>query len=38
VNVKEDLKSEQIGDIRMHYVKTMDELVPIALGGFGVAG
>jgi ATP-dependent Lon protease len=32
VNVKEDLKAEQIGDIRMHYVKTMDELVPIALG------
>ncbi len=32
VNVREDLKAEQIGDIRMHYVKTMDELVPIALG------
>jgi len=32
VNVKEGLKTEQIGDIRMHYVKTMDELVPIALG------
>jgi hypothetical protein len=32
VNVKEDLKAEQIGDIRMHYVKTKDELVPIALG------
>ena len=32
VNVKEDLKAEQIGDIQMHYVKTMDELVPIALG------
>jgi len=31
VNVKEDLKAEQIGDIKMHYVKTMDELVPIAL-------
>jgi ATP-dependent Lon protease len=31
VNVKEDLKAEQIGDITMHYVKTMDELVPIAL-------
>jgi ATP-dependent Lon protease len=38
VNVKEDLKAEQIGDIRMHYVKTMDELVPIALGGNSVAG
>jgi len=32
VNVKEDLKAEQIGDIAMHYVRTMDELVPIALG------
>ena len=32
VNVREDLKAEQIGDIKMHYVKTMDELVPIALG------
>ncbi len=32
VNVKEDLKAEQIGDIAMHYVSTMDELVPIALG------
>jgi ATP-dependent Lon protease len=31
VNVKEDLKAEQIGDIKLHYVKTMDELVPIAL-------
>jgi ATP-dependent Lon protease len=30
VNVKEDLKAEQIGDITLHYVKTMDELVPIA--------
>ncbi len=37
VNVREDLKAEQIGDIRMHYVKTMDELVPIALGD-GAAG
>lgn len=35
VNVREDLKAEQIGDIRMHYVKTMDELVPIAIEGFG---
>ncbi len=34
VNVKEDLKAEQIGDIHMHYVKTMDELVPIALAGY----
>ena len=32
VNVREDLKAEQIGDIKIHYVTTMDELVPIALG------
>jgi ATP-dependent Lon protease len=32
VNVREDLKAEQIGDISIHYVKTMDELVPLALG------
>jgi ATP-dependent Lon protease len=32
VNVREDLKAEQIGDIRIHYVTTMDEIVPIALG------
>jgi ATP-dependent Lon protease len=32
VNVREDLKAEQIGEIKMHYVKTMDELVPIAFG------
>ncbi|HWE49275.1 MAG TPA: endopeptidase La [Bryobacteraceae bacterium] len=31
VNVKEDLKAEQIGDIKLHYVKTMDDLVPLAL-------
>jgi len=31
VNVKEDLKAEQIGDIQLFYVKTMDELVPLAL-------
>jgi ATP-dependent Lon protease len=30
-NVREDLKSEQIGDIRIHYVRTMAELVPLAL-------
>ncbi len=30
-NVREDLKAEQIGDIKLHYVKTMDDLVPIAL-------
>ncbi len=32
VNVREDLKAEQIGDIKIHYVTTMDELVPLALG------
>ena len=31
VNVREDLKSEQIGDIRIHYVKTMDEVADRAL-------
>ncbi len=33
VNVREDLKSEQIGDIRIHYVRTMDEVAAIALEG-----
>jgi len=32
VNVREDLKAEQIGDIKIHYVTSMDELVPLALG------
>jgi ATP-dependent Lon protease len=31
VNVKEDLKREQIGDMRMHYVRTMDDVVKLAL-------
>jgi ATP-dependent Lon protease len=31
VNVREDLKSEQIGDIEIHYVKTMEEVVDLAL-------
>jgi ATP-dependent Lon protease len=31
VNVREDLKAEQIGDIQIHYVTTMEELVPLAL-------
>ena len=31
VNVLEDLKSEQIGDIKLHYVKAMEEVVHIAL-------
>ena len=32
VNVREDLKAEQIGDIKIHYVNTMEELIPLALG------
>jgi ATP-dependent Lon protease len=31
VNVKEDLKSEQIGDIELHYVKSMEEVAELAL-------
>jgi ATP-dependent Lon protease len=31
VNVREDLKSEQIGDVQLHYVKTMEEVVELAL-------
>jgi ATP-dependent Lon protease len=31
VNVKEDLKSEQVGDVTFHYVKSMDEVVDLAL-------
>jgi ATP-dependent Lon protease len=31
VNVREDLKSEQIGDIQIHYVKTMEQVVELAL-------
>ena len=31
VNVREDLKSEQIGDMKIHYVKLMDEVVDLAL-------
>ena len=31
VNVREDLKSEQIGDIKIHFVKSMDEVVGLAL-------
>ena len=31
VNVREDLKSEQIGDVRIHYVKSMEEVVDLAL-------
>jgi ATP-dependent Lon protease len=31
VNVREDLKTEQIGEMQIHYVKTMDEVVEKAL-------
>jgi ATP-dependent Lon protease len=31
VNVREDLKSEQIGEMKLHYVKSMEEVVDIAL-------
>jgi ATP-dependent Lon protease len=31
VNVREDLKSEQIGDMKLHYVKSMEEVVGLAL-------
>jgi ATP-dependent Lon protease len=31
VNVLEDLKSEQIGDMKLHYVKSMEEVVDLAL-------
>jgi ATP-dependent Lon protease len=31
VNVKEDLKSEQIGDVQLRYVKTMEEVAEHAL-------
>jgi hypothetical protein len=31
VNVREDLKSEQIGEMKIHYVKSMDEVVELGL-------
>ena len=31
VNVKEDLKSEQVGEMKLHYVKSMEEVVELAL-------
>ena len=31
VNVREDLKSEQIGEMSVHYVKSMEEVVDLAL-------
>jgi ATP-dependent Lon protease len=38
VNVREDLKTEQIGDVQLHYVKTMDEVAKLALEAAGSAG
>ena len=31
VNVKEDLKAEQLGDMKIHYVHTMEEVAALAL-------
>jgi ATP-dependent Lon protease len=31
VNVKEDLKTEQIGEMKIHYVKAMEEVAELAL-------
>jgi ATP-dependent Lon protease len=31
VNVKEDLKSEQIGDVELHFVRTVEEVMNLAL-------
>jgi ATP-dependent Lon protease len=31
VDVKEDLKSEQVGDLTFHYVKSMEEVVELGL-------
>src|SRR5579872_1199580 len=31
VNVKEDLKSEQISDIKLHFVRTVEEVMDLAL-------
>jgi ATP-dependent Lon protease len=31
VDVREDLKSEQVGDMKMHFVKSMEEVVDLAL-------
>ena len=33
VNVREDLTSEQTGDMKIHYVKAMAEVVDLALEG-----
>ena len=31
VNVREDLKTEQIGEMQIHYVKSMEEVVDLGL-------
>jgi ATP-dependent Lon protease len=31
VNVKEDLKAEQLGDMKIHYVQTMNDVADLAL-------
>ncbi len=33
VNVKEDLKAEQLGGMTIHYVSSMDQLAPLAIEG-----
>ena len=35
VNVREDLKSEQIGEMKVRYVKAMEEVVDLALEAKG---
>ena len=31
VNVKEDLKTEQLGDLKIHFARTMEELAQLTL-------
>ncbi len=31
VNVKDDLKSEQLGDLKIHYVRSVEEVLDLAL-------
>jgi ATP-dependent Lon protease len=31
VNVKEDLKTEQLGDLRIHFARTVEELAELVL-------
>jgi ATP-dependent Lon protease len=35
VNVRQDLKAEQIGDMKIHYVKTMEQVADLALEARG---